>query len=549
VALVTGLPKDAFASAGRVLRNQRVWLRGANVMGLNRSDAGESDARDFDARAIAAIEMSQETRGLVCRSVQTLHLWWVDARDAAWADLSLDEINRLLVCRNEGDTGDEQPTLRLGRRRDGASARSRLAATATAAATREFDEAVVGGQLTVKLLAPRADSKNWLMSSARTNLILECVCPPRVTAARFLGEELVVEVIARDDDGWHRKLHCTLPGERLFKMQLPSWVRRQPERQAEYEAERHPSESTASSAEVAVRAESQLSDGAIEAAIAATVDGLRHGQQVGNRVSDWPTSASLAREWIKRHPVDSDEELKCVPALNAMYIACTIGVDGSIPRFEEQLRSLARRASRTVHLYKLFEHDLWARPLHNRPLFTSKNLLEQRLGHVIDFVKQRELNDPPGLSLYDLQKLRQFALAVALAYCAPSSSSDLFYQAIGLLAAAGQARAREIVAFMDQPGNRSNWLLRLAELERYLPAPGVLQNYNERAGRHSDDVINSCAGLLGEVIDELRIQRVDPILLQPLPKLSLELPYNTGTPAVDAVPTQTSERHMRKVFR
>jgi hypothetical protein len=208
--LVSGLPATHTRQAVMALCQGQhpIWLRGGDdgpqVAGLR------ADRDDILAEAIHVVAAGSEPPGLICRSVDSLRLYWMPGAKAAWATLSSEQLQRVFI---------ERPPFRTRR----TSPAEQLSILDAPEVRKEHAGLAVGNQLVVRALVPAENTaggaRQYLVESVPSRVILMCQLYGRSELDEPTNS---VEVILRSTEP--PAIVVAPPGSKPSAFDLPVWM-------------------------------------------------------------------------------------------------------------------------------------------------------------------------------------------------------------------------------------------------------------------------------------------------------------------------------------
>lgn len=225
--LVAGLPAGlpTRRAIGRALFEARldaqpdfgVWLdveSNGTVIGSGLPENGAQSRPEFAVVPLAAIEGSLGN-GLLCRALFSRKLYWLSARELAWARLSAEQLREHVA---------QRPGVSLWVRRQAhVRASETISVLATGRAERELDRLRVGREMLVRaivMLGDRIDGcATYLVESFASKVMLTC----ETQSELVLDSEVSVEVVRRSS-GVQQQVVVAPKGEQPRLLDVPRWT-------------------------------------------------------------------------------------------------------------------------------------------------------------------------------------------------------------------------------------------------------------------------------------------------------------------------------------
>lgn len=216
--VVSGVPGHFHAVVGDALRDARteIWIRRlTDGRLLYRADAGEPMHEIVAVTAVVVEALARDGSkacSLVCRDAASGALYWLPAAQAAWTELTRDELAFLF----ERESFPAQ--IVRDARGEGAPY---LSVVQMQTVQREFRHLKLGAELSVRVERRRqrapGDPLACLVTTASSRVALSLEEP---IADDRLGAEIKVEVLRREERP--PRLDVVLPGHKTFHLDLPS---------------------------------------------------------------------------------------------------------------------------------------------------------------------------------------------------------------------------------------------------------------------------------------------------------------------------------------
>lgn len=221
--VVCGLPPELGSIAFEILRNssQPLWLLGTTGNEAIKFGVGNEPSRQFVVEVVDVLAIEKGGRlqsGFICRSSESLTLYWLPASRCAWVGLTAHE---LAIVREQ--VRNRPLSVRL----EFASASAPVTLIGVPAIAKEFDRLAAGKTLDVTLISERTNAQDeygdscWLAESAGTHIVLECRLHP--DHERKSGDQIRVEVVQRTG-GPNPKLIVAPLGAKKYYLDLPRWM-------------------------------------------------------------------------------------------------------------------------------------------------------------------------------------------------------------------------------------------------------------------------------------------------------------------------------------
>ncbi len=217
--VISGLREPLFNIAVEALRESGtvVWLRGTEdghvTVGL---PAEQGDELIVEAEASLSRDMGggKEETGLICRDTESMKLYWLPGKEAAWAPLSQDQLQDIFK-----DKGAFKVQLMTEHKRS-----PEVSVIALPEARKEFSDLTVGKGITVKVLKRRlpADGNRSpvFVESYHTKVVLTC---DPYGESLTENADVLMEVIQRNVEP--QRLIIVAPrGRKPLELDLPQWM-------------------------------------------------------------------------------------------------------------------------------------------------------------------------------------------------------------------------------------------------------------------------------------------------------------------------------------
>lgn len=397
-SIVPGLPLEFSAAIASVLNRIRVWVRRDTEDASVQFGFKEEDLGEFFVEPVSVMPATPDassSAGMICRSPESLKLYWLAAPEAAWASLT----NKDLKTISAGG-GREEPFKVLlgseGKRFNGVSA------VEVESALREFQGLRVGQELDVRVVSKREgdDALKYLVRSLSTGMILECEMfrQDRIQ----VGCTIAVEV-TRKNAGSPRNVVVVPLGQKRYILALPEMMFSNSVKAGGLSSgfqdflkwrEEH--------METISGVGSAMSDRDLNRAICIACNSLT------DQSSDVRPLAEIAVEWMKRNI--NNPEMKPEFALMAIVTLYECGERGrEHPQHKgwrraavDLCRNLTRRALGAVHI-EVLRHRLF----YQESLSTASPEFVARLEHIRHILA-------PTLGVGETRLLDQFCRAAEL---------------------------------------------------------------------------------------------------------------------------------------
>ncbi len=215
--IVSGLPQPLFAAAAEKLKNsqdqQSIGLRAGD---RNKPKVGleeESSQGEIWVEAVDTVSVNdngQEKIGLICRSIDSMALYWLPAEEAAFTKLSLEGITEVFLSKNQ-----RKFPVKVNRKT------GYVSVLEVQEVQQQFRDLKIGEELTVKVIIQEKKSKRsqrYLVESFTTKVILEC----ETYDDEILSGEILVEVIRRSQE--QKSIAVVPAGKKRQSLDLPQWM-------------------------------------------------------------------------------------------------------------------------------------------------------------------------------------------------------------------------------------------------------------------------------------------------------------------------------------
>ena len=352
--LIQGLPTQLGPNAFEALKNlaEPIWMRGSSEGGRLKFGVADEANREFLVEALEAVSLEGGGHlhsGFICRSADSLALYWLPSDRFAWARLTAEEL-RIVLARIRHTMF---PVCLVS-----PSSSSPVTLIDVPAVRKEFIRLEVGRTLDVTLVSERTKGGDedggvvWLAESVATRIVLECCAESG--PEHKPGDHLRVEVVRRTV-GTFSSLVVVPLGAKKYHLDLPRWVLSDAGRAGSPIGEQQ-------SYYLSIDQESRLPD-SVQSTRSLTAEELDQAL-----VSVWRTvrdpyrnsaeraliGAAVARTWIDRHLAERDVSaaLAIMAALVLHYTAHkdTTDLEGPMTGLEPQdiQRALIGNRRRTV---------------------------------------------------------------------------------------------------------------------------------------------------------------------------------------------------------
>lgn len=418
--VISGIPnhKIFFQEAANVLREsgELIYIYGDGKGKLRIGLPANQDAerKELLVKALHLLSPNQVNNseiGLICRTEDSLAFYWLSARNAAWAELSAQQLRLLFLC-------SEKDYFKVSRfNKDGVSI------VHTIAAQKEFKSYKLGKQLVIRLIEKIGDEPSrqlYLAESFSANVVL--VFETYDNKVVDMKETRTVEVSFYSLSPY--RVTVAPIGQRHQTLDLPAWMLKQLETE-EYDRRQEFINYLRWREEKGLLAEPSLPLRQISNTQLNQLLCQRYENQKGNRGNSQFT-IDIALEWKRRNQNESEMDLAY--AVMVILLLENIGYDNKNQSWRAKARELAQnlggRALRSGHIEILYRK--WLSNPQNRN-YTSP--LWRRLTQVIASIKNpltqenilaiKQLRRSLGLriiserSRYDLKEIQEITDALS----------------------------------------------------------------------------------------------------------------------------------------
>lgn len=509
--IVSGLPGELCAEAVKTLLGSgtMLWIRNAGEGTPLQFRLSEEAGRTLHVEPIAVL--SDETRkgsprGVVCRGRASRALYWLPAKEAAWATLSAAE---LALVFKAGET----LKVRLRSSPEAEQISPSLSLIDLAEVRKELVGLGVGKEMTVRVLARRPSEPDrparYLVRTLSSRVVLECETYDDESLEP--GQDIPVEVVRRRRGLGVHPFVITVPvGRKRYSLDLPSWMldehRERGTLRPAFREYLQWCEEAPILPDLATLRIENLDDAELQRCLCLA---WKLSPETGeNPLGVVRFQIGLGREWIRRH--QSRPEIDLPYALISLLLLQRNADRGAdrlleirpdLPKDDawifirewhqqafELVQNLGQRALRSAHVEVIWQD--WLRPVEGElpagDLRRRLRLLEEALR--------------PSVGLEVLRAIRQFCHAVELRETL-YAHDQLLPLADALRRATGELE-------------RTDSLMRAAEITR-----GLVELYRALPTSRSQEtpgLLPHHVGRLKKMLEKINAQAIDITLLDPL---------------------------------
>lgn len=423
---IPGLPESLFTYVAEELKKHQI------LIGIRRAkeekifigfkDESGDEILVQPLFAVSDQDTTEPKLGLICRSVDSMALYWLPSTQVAWTTLTKKELESIFVL---GDRGALKVKIAKNNRY--------LSVNELLENKTQFHNFKIGEELTVKLITKSKShdkyTKLYLVESFTTNVILEC---ETYNNDKFNDQtkEILVEVVRRVS-GKQKLLTVVPSGKKRQSLDLPKWMTKTFPKTGEYSQEF--SEFLQWRQAPGNKPNSHTASNLNQLLCYAYYDAYDAPQGQQNRYSHF--QAAVAKAWVKKNY--SSPEINLAYSIMAiLLLAKNSNINHSESEYQElagdMTQNIGRRALRSMHLEVLYQN--WLSMADNRKRTDG---LWQRLQQIDEYLSDRpKLEKVTGAirQLCDAVKLRNQDLI-----------KDILPIADGLSAALGKVPAISIL--------------------------------------------------------------------------------------------------------
>ncbi|MDJ0620164.1 MAG: hypothetical protein QNJ63_26070 [Calothrix sp. MO_192.B10] len=220
--LVPGLPESLFKYVAEELKEHQTLIgirrdkEEKILIGFKNNEYGD-EILVQPLFAISDQDTIEPKLGLICRSIDSMALYWLPSTQVAWTALTKEELENIFVSGNWGEF-----KVKIGKNNRYISVIERLEIN------KQFRNLKIGEELIVQVIQPQPRRSNdkstklYLVKSFTSNVILECETYDN-DKLNDTTKEILVEVVRRIS-GKQKSLTVVPSGKKRQSLDLPKWM-------------------------------------------------------------------------------------------------------------------------------------------------------------------------------------------------------------------------------------------------------------------------------------------------------------------------------------